>query len=190
MTAASRTAPALTRTLALLAAALLALPSAAHARPRGGGAGEPGSPDKAAHRERMLKRMSTLRAVELGDLLELDTTATVRLAERLEKFDEQRRQLQLENLEAMRALRRSVGGGEPVDAAALARKIAANRVQLAQLDQRELEDTLAMAPRERAAEVTLFLADFRRRVERMADKARGEKGRRDHRDGQGPRRDR
>lgn len=165
-------------TPALLALAL-ATPHSALARPQRGpdmmGAHRPDGPPQMdrGQRERMLRKMHTVFVVELGELLELDTAGTIKLSDKLSKHADQRVQLQLDNFEAMEQLRRAAKGEGSIDAAAAARRIAQNRIQLAQVDQAELNEVLAGLAPEKAAKAALLMTKFPKRMEHLAGQARG-----------------
>jgi hypothetical protein len=164
-------------TTALLASIVLGVPVATHARPptppdRGERGGPP--PMDRAQRERMLRKMHTMFVLELGEILGLDTAGTIKLSERLARHAEQRITLQLDNMTAMESLRRAAHGGDAsVDAAGLARRVAQNRVQLAQVDQAELGEVLTGLSPDKAAQAAVLLASFPKRMEHLAGKARG-----------------
>lgn len=167
------------RTLPALALAALALgtPVPALARPHGpppAGQRE-GAPPKMdrAQREKMLRKMHTMAVIELGELLGLDTAGTIKLSDKLSRYADQRVQLQLDSFDAMEQIRRIARGEGTADVASLARRVAQNRVQLAQIDQSELNDVITGLPPEKAAEATLLLARFPKRMEHLAGKARG-----------------
>ena len=165
-------------TPALLALALAA-PHTAQARPHQGpgmmgGQRPDGPPMDRGQRERMLRKMHTVFVVELGDILELDTATTIKMSEKLARHVEQRVQLQLDNFEAMEQLRRAAKGEGSVDAAATARRIAQNRIQLAQVDQAELNEVLTGLSPEKAAKAALLMTKFPKRMEHLAGKARGQ----------------
>lgn len=137
-------------------------------------------------RERMMRRIRVLKAVELGELLELDSADTVRLTQTLEPFDEERQKLRLANLELRRALRQVARGEAQGDVAELAKRAADNRVRLAEIDRRELEAVLTGLPPEKAAKATLFLDEFPRRMERLADEVKRGKHHRSRKEGERP----
>jgi len=163
------------RVLALLLVGVLLAPPAS-AGPRGGGEGR-FNPEK---RERMLRRAHTLMVMELAERLSFDSAATIKLAERLRKFEDQRVALRLENWEAMKTLRAINEGTGTGDAVALTKKVAANRVKLAQVDEAELAEMLVAVPPDQAAKVAVFVGEFTNRLERVArDAARSKRDRRD-----------
>ena len=120
-------------------------------------------------RTQMLKKLHTGFVVELGQVLELETADTVKLADRLKKFEEQRIQLRLDIHEAMASLRKAAKeGGSAADAPALARRVAKHRVQLAQLDQSEMEEVFKGLSPEKVAKAAVFMAEYPRRIEHLA----------------------
>jgi len=137
-------------------------------------------------REKMLHKVHTMAAIELGDLLGYDTAGTIKLSERMVKFDDPRIHTLLDNFEAMSQLKRAAKGEGAADVPALVRRLGENRVKLAQLDQQQLAELTSGLPPEKAAKVATFLARFPRRVEQMAHAHRGGHGGRGH-DGDGPR---
>ncbi len=126
--------------------------------------GPPGAPMDRATREQMLQRVHTAFIVELGQILDLDTAGTLKLAERLKQFDDRRIKLRLETWEGMEALK----GTGRTDAVSVARKVAQTRVEIAQLDQAELEELLKGLPSDKAAKAAAFFVEYPRRIEHMA----------------------
>lgn len=123
-----------------------------------------------AHREQMLQKISALKVTELSRILELDAAGSAELAARLKPFDEERTRLRVESFAAMKKLRNpqgATGSSNGVDAAAL---LARNRVKLAQIDEREMQEVLKGLSGEKAEKASLFMLQFPRRVEKMADK--------------------
>lgn len=161
--------PAMTRLFALAAAfALTGLAAPASAGPREH-KDRPHRHDP-AQREEMLQKLHTMKVVELGQILELDTAGTVKLAARLKPFDEQRTKLRLESYEAMKVVRQARRGETSGDVVAATRSLAQSRVKLAQLDERELDAVLEGLSGEKAAKAALFMIRFPRRIEKMAGK--------------------
>lgn len=125
-----------------------------------------GPPPEREHREHLLRKVHTMMVIELGEILELDTAGTIQLSAKLKKYEDQRVKLRLENFDAMRELK-AIGEGGSGDAAALAKRIAANRVKLAELDQRQLDEVIAGQPPGKVAQVAQFLTRFPKRLERL-----------------------
>jgi hypothetical protein len=130
-------------------------------------AAPPGAPDRAT-REQVLKKIHTSFILELGEMLELDTPATIKLSERLQPYDSRRIQLRMDTWDAMEQLKKISKGKAEGDPVELARKIAKNRMQLAQVDSEELEELIKGLPPDKVAKAALFLAQYPRRIERMA----------------------
>ena len=169
--------------LALLALAAL-LPSLAMARPQHGPPPAPGAmrpaegddrddgrrpppPMDRASRQKMLRKAQYLSVMELAELMDLDTTGAVKLTERLAKYDEPRIQARLDLGDSLDQLRKIAEGGAQGDAAGLAKKITAARVQIAQLDQKEVDEITAGLTPEKTAKVVLFFAEQTKRLERF-----------------------
>ncbi len=169
--------------LAMLALVGL-LPTVAIARPMqapppGRGAMRPGEegdrdegrrpppPMDRAQRQKMLRKAQYLSVMELAEILELDTAGAVKLTERLAKYDEPRIQARLELGDALDQLRKIAHGAAQGDAAGLAKKVTAARVQVAQLDQKEVDEVTAGLAPEKTAKVVLFFAEQTRRLERF-----------------------
>lgn len=120
-------------------------------------------------RAAMMRKIHTAFVVELGSLLDLDTASTLKLGDRLQQFDDQRIQLRLENAQTMGQLRTASENETPLpNAAALMRKLMQNRVQLAQIDQAEAEEVMKSVPPAKMPKVSVFLAEYAKRVERRA----------------------
>lgn len=132
----------------------------------------PGGKFDPAHRQRMLQKISALKVAGLAQVLELGEPATAELAARLKPFDEERTALRVESFAAMKTLR-AAGPGDGVEAAVL---LARNRVKLAQVDERELQEVLKGLSGEKAQKASLFMIQFPRRVEKMAGKMHKRRG--------------
>ena len=133
------------------------------APPADGGHG----PDK-QQREEILKKIHTGFILELGEILELDTAGTIKLSERLQPFDAKRITLRMaawDDMQALKKLSKGTGEGDPVK---IGRRLAQTHVDLAQVDQAELEELLKGLSPDKAAKAALFLAEYPRRVEHMA----------------------
>jgi hypothetical protein len=168
----SSIACALALSLTPFASALAAPPPPPPAGMPAGHGRPDGPPMDRAQLEKMLRKIHTMAVVELGEILDLDTAGTIKLSERLSRYEDQRLPLRLENWEAMQQVKRAARGEATADTSGLARKMAANRVALAQIDQKELEDVLTGLAPEKAAKVALFLTQFPKRIEHMAHEAR------------------
>lgn len=122
----------------------------------------PSDPDA---REEVLRDAHTTFVIELGELLSLDAAGTIRLRERLQKFEAQRAPLRREMIESMQTLEKVAAGKVAGDGAALARKGAQYRLQMAEIARQELEEILVGLSSEQAAKVALFLARLPKRME-------------------------
>jgi len=151
-----------------LVAVLSLVPALASAGPRERTGGDRGTPEeRRERREKLLRRSHTMMVMELGDRLGLDSAAVIKLSERLKKFDDERVSLRLANLDLMRELRAS-GDAPAPNAVASVKKLAANRVRLAQIDEAELAELLTQVPPDKAALVASFVGEFSNRLERIA----------------------
>jgi hypothetical protein len=154
------------RTLSYLVLAIaLTLGAGARAEPPNGGWHRP---DR-EQRLQMMQKIHTGFILELGQLLALDTAGSIKLAGRLQPFDDQRIQVRLGIGDAMDQLKQAAKqGGGGSDMAALARQVGQARVQLAQIDLQELEEILKGLPPDKVAKVAVFMAEYPRRVEHLA----------------------
>lgn len=155
------------RTAFLLSAVLAATPAFAAPSPAPGAAAQHDPVEKRARRVQMLKKLHTMLVLEIGEALELDTAGTIQLASRLEKYNEERIRLRLDNFDAMQELKRIAQGEASGEAAALVRRVAANRVKLAQVDQQELEIVVAGQPPEKVAKIAELVARYPKRMEQL-----------------------
>jgi len=159
--------------------AVLALGSTAMAGP-----GREGHRPDRQQRIEMMKKIHTGFLVELGALIDLDTAGTLKLGEQLKPYNDQRVQLRLEMGDTMDQLRQiAKDGGNNGEAASLARRISQLHVQLAQLDQQQLDVILKSVPADKVAKVAVFCAEDPKRIERMAHEIHREHGGGDHRGG-------
>jgi hypothetical protein len=127
----------------------------------------PGAPDHAS-REAELQKIRTGFILELGELLELDTAATIKLSDRLKPFDTQRMHLRMDNWDTMEQLKQIASGKGSGNAVELGRHLAQNRVELAQVDAAELDELVRGLPADKVAKAVVFFAQFPRRIEHMA----------------------
>lgn len=154
--------------MVVLAAGLVAVPSVpAWAQGRFAGARADVQRER---REKLLRRAHTIMVMELGDRLGLESAAVIQLTQRLKKFDDERVTLRLENLDLVKRLK-AAGDKPSPEVVEAVKKIAANRVRLAQVDEAELNDLLSQVPPEKAAQVALFVGEFANRLERVAREA-------------------
>lgn len=123
-----------------------------------------------------MKKIHTGFILELAEMLGLDTTGTIQLSARLEPFNQRRIALRLESRDAMEKLRKIAKGHGEGDVVALARRIAQNRVESAQVDQQEMEELMKGLSPEQTAKAALFVTEFPHRVERMAREILDEHG--------------
>jgi hypothetical protein len=164
------------RSLAVACALSLTVSGVARAG-SGWGSGEGGGPGlDRSQREAVMKKIHTGFVLELGEILGLDTPATIKLSARLDPFNERRISLRLDSRDAMEKLRKISKGTAEGDVVALARRIAQNRVEAAQVDQQEMEEIIKGLSPEQTAKAALFVTEFPHRVERMAREILDEHG--------------
>jgi hypothetical protein len=163
----------MTRSLAIACALSLTIGGVARAAPGWDGANV--GLDH-SQREAVLKKIHTGFILELAEMLGLDTAETIKLSARLEPFNQRRITLRLESREAMEKLRLIAKGHGEGDVVALARRIAQNRVECAQVDQQEMEELIKGLSPEQTAKAALFVTEFPHRVERMAREILDEHG--------------
>jgi len=144
--------------LVVLPFAVLAQDGSSKATPGGPG------PDRA----RMEKRMRLARTLGLAETLDLDPAQALKLGETLNRFDDRRKAIHKQAVDARDVLHRAAAdekaGAAEVDGA-IARLVDA-RTQLTALDKETLQAiTQGLSP-DKKARATLFLARFRERIER------------------------
>lgn len=125
-------------------------------------------PHDPTERRAFLEQIHDLKVKELSALLELDEAGRAALERRLRPFDEERASLRLETFEAMKTLKDARKVKEGASVAEAARKLAARRVRLAEIDVRELDAVLEGLEGDKAARAAIFMTRFPRRVEKMA----------------------
>lgn len=119
-------------------------------------------------RASILEKIRTGFIVELGSILDLDTTATIKLSGRLKPFDDRRMKLRLDTWEATEKLKQASHGAPVENVGELARTIARNRVELAKIDQEELEELMKDLPADKRAKAAVFLLEYPKRIEQIA----------------------
>jgi hypothetical protein len=134
---------------------------------------EPRSPeqekDRAARRERTQKRHRMMQVVGLAEALDLSTEQALRMGEVIRTFDDRRRPLHEQVMEASRTLRQAADGDRnalgQVDQATS--RLLDARMQLAALD-KEMFNALSrdLSPQKRA-QMAVFFAQFQRRAKSM-----------------------
>jgi hypothetical protein len=165
------------RSLAIVCALSLSTGVAQAGSGPAGSQGEgPGAGLDRPQREAVMKKIHTGFVLELAEILGFDTPATIKLSARLEPFNEKRIALRLDSRDAMEKLRKIAKGHGEGDVVALARRIAQNRVESAQVDQQEMEELIKGLTPEQTAKAAVFVTEFPHRVERMAREILDERG--------------
>jgi hypothetical protein len=113
------------------------------------------------------KRMRLARTVGLAEVLDLDTEAALKLNDQMTKFDERRKAIRKQAMDARDVIRNAARGGKatgPEVDGAIAKVLDA-RSQLLALDKEMLQAiTQGLSP-EKKARAAIFLARFRERIE-------------------------
>lgn len=121
-------------------------------------------------RQQMLQQISDLKLAGLGEALGLDEAGKAELGVRLKPLEEERTALRVESYAAMKTLRNARRATDSSNGVEAALVLARNRVKLAQIDERELQEVLKGVSGEKAEKAALFMVQFPRRVEKMAGK--------------------
>jgi hypothetical protein len=166
--------------LSIALAVLIGTVSFAAAPPAGPGKWDPNAAGNGEWKERAEKRMRLMQVIGLAEALDLSETEALKLAEKMRTFDDKRRPLREEMMEAMKTLKSAASG----DSAALpqvdvaTQRILDGRARLAQVD-KEMFNALAkdLSPQKRA-QLALFLAEMHGGMKGMKMKAmKDEQGR-------------
>jgi hypothetical protein len=172
----------MTRTILILAllvpAAALAQPARAPAPMQMKRGAPPTDEERAELRERVIRRIRTMRAVDIADILSLDEAQAIQLARRLAPYDEKRIELRLAMHESMKALKAAAhGDGDAVrNVADASRRIFDAQAELGQIQKREFEDLSKGLPPEKVARLAVYLHQFDKRIMKMAREVRHGRG--------------
>jgi hypothetical protein len=125
--------------------------------------------------EQWQKRARLMRTLAIADALELDDAATLKLRDRLARFEDRRAPIQSQLLEQTVVLRRAAHGDTTayaqVDGAI--QKVLALRTQLEQLDRELFTELSAGLPPQKKARLALAMARLPQQMREMAqDKGR------------------
>jgi len=118
----------------------------------------------------VMEKINTGFIVEVGALLNMDTAGTIQLAGRLKPFSKRRMKLRIETWDATEQLKRAAKQHNGEDVPGLARTIARDRVELAKVDQQELDELLKGLSPEQQAKVAVFALHYQKHVEQLAKK--------------------
>jgi hypothetical protein len=138
-------------------------------------AGHPSEMGPGPSGEQWQKRARLMRTLAIADALELDDAATLKLRDRLSRFEEKRAPIQSQLLEQTVVLRRAAKGDTTayaqVDAAI--QKVLAFRAQLEQLDRDLFTELSAGLSPQKKARLALAMARLPQQMREMAqDKGR------------------
>ncbi len=153
----------------LLAAGLICNGSAAHAQFQ---EDEPSS----EKREKIRKRIETLRMWKLTEALDLDEETSARLFPLLSKFDKQRAQLQQSIRKDMRELRRALRSQQDADFAGIVGRLETNHREMQRIKDEEFQELKTVLSPKQQAQLILFNMKFRNEMRKMIEESRGKRG--------------
>jgi hypothetical protein len=128
-------------------------------------------------RERIRKRIETLRMWKLTEELDLDEDTSARLFPVLSKYDKERAKLQHTIRKDIRELRRSLGSDQDADYQGMLDRLEKNHKEMQSIKDAEIKELKTILTAKQQAQYLLFHMQFKREMRRMIDNSRG-KGRR------------
>ena len=130
-------------------------------------------------RERVRKRIETIRLWKLTEELELDEATAARLFPLLSRYDRERHGVEEGIRESMAEMRNALGSGQSGRLAELIDGLESGHRELQGLKDREFQEIRSVLSLEQQAKFILFTQQFGRQMRRFIDEAR--EGRREDR---------
>jgi ribosomal protein L13E len=135
-----------------------------------------GAPDaqRGPDAERMVKRMRLARTLGLAEALDLDAAQALKLGDVMAKFDDRRKAVHQQAVEANEVLRKAARGDKASfgDVDGAISKLLDARTQMATIDKEGLATITKDLTPEQKARAALFLGRFRQRIEQHVMRAR------------------
>ncbi len=134
-----------------------------------------GGPPSEERREEIRKKIEAVRIWRLTEELKLDATTSAKLSSLLSSLDQKRRDIQREQMEAMRELRFSLKAAKPDESKIkpLLEKLEKNHRAMQELRDREIKGMKEFLTIEQQARFLLFQQEFQREMRGMIAGARG-----------------
>lgn len=135
----------------------------------------PGNPPTEERREEIRKKIEAIRIWRLTEALKLDADTSVRLSSILSSLDLKRREIQREQMEAMRALRQTLRSSKPDEAKlkSLLDRLESNHRSMQELREREIKNLKEILSPEQQARFLIFQQEFQREMRGIIEGARG-----------------
>jgi len=139
-------------------------------------------------REALRKKIEAVKIWRLTEALKLDAATSAKLAPLLNSYDQQRKDLMREHMEAMKALRRALKTTKPDETKlkVALEKLMQNRRAMDELRDKEISGLKDILTIEQQARYVIFQQEFRREMLGRIAGARGNGGPGRGRMGQGP----
>jgi Spy/CpxP family protein refolding chaperone len=165
--------------------AMITMPALAQRQPQGPPPDEresefapdpgPGNPPTEERREEIRKKIEAIRIWRLTEALKLDADTSVRLSSILSSLDLKRREIQREQMEAMRALRQTLRSPKPDEAKlkSLLDRLESNHRSMQELREREIKNLKEILSPEQQARFLIFQQEFQREMRGIIEGARG-----------------
>ncbi len=136
---------------------------------------ENGNPPSDEKREEIRKKIEAVRIWRLTEELKLDQAMSARLSSLLSSIEQNRRDIQREQMEAMRSLRQTLRSMKPDEAVLkqLLEKLERNHRSMQELRDREISSLKEILSPEQQARFLLFQQEFMREMRGMIDNVRG-----------------
>jgi len=139
------------------------------------GQSNPGEPLSEEKRAEIRKKIEVVRIWRLTETLKLDAGTSAKLSSLLSSLDQQRRDIQREQMETMRTLRLSLNSPKPVESIIKIDldKLEKNQRAMQELRNNELNSIKNLLTIEQRARYVIFQHDFMREMRGMIHSARG-----------------
>lgn len=152
------------------------------------GAAQESSPVSEKKNEEVRKKLDTVKIWRLTEQLKLDPETSIKVSSLLSSIDQQRKAVQREQMDSMKALRQSINAEKPDQNAIKMHleKLDKSRHALNSLKDKEISGLKPLLSLEQQARYTLFNQEFRREMRSMIEDARGGGRSKATRDSSGP----
>ena len=169
----------------MISLAMITMPALAQRQPQGPPLDEregefapdpgPGNPPTEERREEIRKKIEAIRIWRLTEALKLDADTSVRLSSILSSLNLKRREIQREQIEAMRTVREILRSARPDEAKlkSLLDRLESNHRSMQELREREIKNLKEILSTEQQARFLIFQQEFQREMRGIIEGARG-----------------
>ena len=135
----------------------------------------PGNPPTEERREEIRKKIEAIRIWRLTEALKLDADTSVRLSSILSSLNLKRREIQRDQMEAMRTVRAILRSARPDEAKlkSLLDRLESNHRSMQELREQEIKNLKEILSTEQQARFLIFQQEFQREMRGIIEGARG-----------------